>query len=174
MGCPYVYYKLALQYFAHALVYEENSKLAKELAEESSDDRLEAFILEKKIMMSEKDFYYIAGTATQCVLDEAYQEGCDPLNASIGGLDMFEKFIGLEKDKAIIQEWHDAKINPPQESGHYIVTLRNSSTDKEKYYSSDRHYSLERGWYGISADHVYTEPNVTHWMPFPEPWKEIK
>lgn len=98
MGCPYVYYKLALQYFAHALARRESAKLAKELAEESSDDRLEAFILEKKMTMSEKDFYYTAGKATQCVLEEAYQEGCDPLNASIGGLNMFEDFIGLEEE----------------------------------------------------------------------------
>ena len=37
MGCPYVYYKLALQYFAHALARRESAKLAKELAEEMEE-----------------------------------------------------------------------------------------------------------------------------------------
>ena len=34
MGCPSNYYKRALQCFAHALVYMDDKKLAKELYEE--------------------------------------------------------------------------------------------------------------------------------------------
>ena len=44
MGCPSIYYKRALQCFAHALVYMEDSKLAKELSEEKSEEKLETFI----------------------------------------------------------------------------------------------------------------------------------
>lgn len=98
MSCPYIYYKRALQYFAHALGRMEDSKLDKELFEETLNDRLEGFILEKKISFSEKDFYYTAGKATQCVIEEASKEGIDPLNASICGIDMFEGFIGLKKN----------------------------------------------------------------------------
>lgn len=97
MGCPYIYYKRALQYFAHALACMEDSKLVKELFEETLDDRLEGFILEKKISLSEKDFYYTAGKAARCVIEEAYEEGIDPLNVSICGIDMFEDFIGLKE-----------------------------------------------------------------------------
>ena len=58
MGCPSIYYKRALQCFAHALVYMDDSKLAKELLEEKSEDKLEKFILEKKNTCNEKQFYY--------------------------------------------------------------------------------------------------------------------
>ena len=34
MGCPSIYYKRALQCFAHALIYMEDKDLAKELSEE--------------------------------------------------------------------------------------------------------------------------------------------
>ena len=99
MGCPYIYYKRALQYFAHALAYMEDSKLAKELSEETLDDRLEGFILYKKEQIEDKLFYYTAGQTSQCVIEQAYEEGCDPLNASISGINMFEDFIGIEFNK---------------------------------------------------------------------------
>ena len=98
MGCPSIYYKRALQCFAHALVYMEDSKLAKELSEEKSEEKLEAFILDKKKTYGEKQFYYDAGRIAECVLNEADKEGCDALNACIGGLYDFECFIGLEDD----------------------------------------------------------------------------
>lgn len=96
MGCPHMYYKRALQYFAHALAYMEDSKLAKELYEETSEEKLETFILHKKEQIDEKLFYYDAGGAAQCVIEEACEEGCDPLNASFGGIAEFENFIGFE------------------------------------------------------------------------------
>lgn len=96
MGCPHVYYIRALQMLAHALAYERNPTLAKDLSEETNAERLERYIILKKSAMSDKEFYYAAGGAAQCTIHEAYEEGCDPLNASIGGLNMFEDFIGLE------------------------------------------------------------------------------
>ena len=98
MGCPSIYYKRALQCFAHALVYMEDSKLAKELSEEKSEDKLEKFILEKKKTCNEKQFYYDVGRTAEYVLNEADEEGCDAFNACIGGLNMFDNFIGLEDD----------------------------------------------------------------------------
>lgn len=98
MGCPHIYYKQALQYFAHCLVFMENEKLAKEMSEEKSEEKLENFILEKKMRMEEKEFFYNAGRTSQCVLEEAEREGCDPLNAAIGGINMFEDFLGIRED----------------------------------------------------------------------------
>ena len=99
MGCPSRYYKRALQCFAHALVYMEDKKLAKELSEEKSEERLEKFILERKEKCNEKQFYYDAGRTSEYVLSEADEEGCDAFNACIGGINMFDNFIGLKDDE---------------------------------------------------------------------------
>ena len=98
MGCPAIYYKRALQCFAHALVYMEDNKLAKELLNEKSEEKLETFILDKKKNLNEKQFYYDAGRTVEYVLNEADEDGCDAFNACIGGLNMFDGFIGLEND----------------------------------------------------------------------------
>lgn len=95
MGCPHIYYIRALQCLAHTLAYDNNVELAKHLNEETSIEKLERYINLVKNAMTEKEFYYVAGRATQCVIEEAYEEGCDPLNASIAGIDMFEEFIGI-------------------------------------------------------------------------------
>ena len=95
MGCPHVYYIRALQMLAHALAYDTNAKLAKELSAEQDIEKLKEYILSKKAELSEKDFYYIAGRATQATIAEAYEDGCDALNASIGGINLFEDFIDL-------------------------------------------------------------------------------
>ena len=97
MGCPSNYYKRALQCFAHALVYMEDSKLAKELIEEKSEEKLKTFILDKKKICNEKQFYYDAGRTSEYVLNEA-DDDCDAFNACIGGLNMFDSFIGLKDD----------------------------------------------------------------------------
>lgn len=99
MGCPSRYYKRALQCFAHALIYMEDKKLAKELFEEKSEEKLEKFILERKEICDTKQFYYNAGRTSEYVLNEADEEGCDAFNACIGGLNMFDDFIGLEDDE---------------------------------------------------------------------------
>ena len=98
MGCPSIYYKRALQCFAHALVYMEDKDLAKELSEEKSEEKLESFISHKKKFYNEKQFYYDAGRTEEYVLNEADEEGCDAFNAYIGGLNMFDSFICLEDD----------------------------------------------------------------------------
>lgn len=97
MGCPHIYYIRALQMLAHALAYDTSVKLARELSEELDIEKLEKYILSRKAELSYKEFYYAAGRATQATIEEAYQEGCDPLNASIGGIATFEEFIGLEE-----------------------------------------------------------------------------
>ena len=99
MGVPEWHYKRALQNLAHALVYSESPKKAKQLYEETSEEVLKQFIFEKKAEISEKEFYYMAGRATQCTLDEAYDEGTDAFNAAAGGIWMFEEFIGIEESE---------------------------------------------------------------------------
>ena len=100
MGCPDIYYKRALQNFAHCLAAEDNNwLLANQLHEEECNAILESFILEKKDEVDEKLFFYDAGRACQCTFDEAYEEGCDALNASCGGIYGFECFIGLIDDE---------------------------------------------------------------------------
>ena len=97
MGCPHVYYIRALQLMAGAIAYETDTKLANELREELSEERLTTYLTTKKAELSEKDFYYVAGRATQATIEEAYEDCCDALNASISGIAEFEDFIGLEE-----------------------------------------------------------------------------
>lgn len=99
MGNPDIYYKRALQNFAHCLAAEDNKwSLAKKLYEEESEEVLEEYILKRKSEMDERLFFYDAGRTCQVIFHEAYEEGCDPLNASIGGINGFNYFIGLEED----------------------------------------------------------------------------
>lgn len=100
MGCPDIYYKRALQRLSHCLAAEENDwKLASELNEEQSEEKLEQYILSRKKSMDEKLFFYDSGRAAQCVISEAEYEGCDAFNASCGGINAFEYFIGALDDE---------------------------------------------------------------------------
>lgn len=96
MGCPDIYYTRALQMLAYALAYDTSVKLAKELGEEQDIEKLKEYILARKAELPMQNFYYAAGGAAQCTVAEAYEDGCDALNASAGGINLFEDFIGLE------------------------------------------------------------------------------
>lgn len=96
MGCPHIYYIRALQMLAHALAYNTSVKLAKELSEEQDIEKLKKYILTRKTELPVQNFYYAAGGTAQCTIAEAYEDGCDALNASAGGINLFEDFIGLE------------------------------------------------------------------------------
>ena len=100
MGNPHIYYKRALQNFAHCLAAEEDKwSLAKKLYEEDSEEALEEYILKRKSEMDERLFFYDAGRTCQVIFHEAYEEGCDPMNASCGGISEFNIFIGLEPEE---------------------------------------------------------------------------
>ena len=100
MGNPSIYYKRALQNFSHCLAAEDNDwALAKRLYEEDSEEVLENFILQRKNEIDEKLFYYNAGRTCQFIFDLADEEGCDALNASIGGIVSFEYLIGIREDE---------------------------------------------------------------------------
>lgn len=99
MGYPTIYYKQALQGFAYYLTCHDDMRLAKELNEEKDIEKLEEIILEKKKNISTEQFFYNAGMASMYTLNDADKnDGCDGFNACIGGLNMFEEFIGLEHD----------------------------------------------------------------------------
>ena len=99
MGVPRWHYIRALQNLVHALAYNESPKIAKQLNEETSEEVLKQFIFGKKEEISEKEFYYMAGRATQCTIDEAYDEGTDAFNAAAGGIWLFEELIGIEESE---------------------------------------------------------------------------
>lgn len=105
MGNPSVFYKRALQNFAHCLAAEDDKwALAKQMYEEESEEVLEEYILKRKSEMDERQFYYDAGRTCQVIFHEAYEEGCDSLNASCGGVSEFNGFIGLKEDS---EEYED-------------------------------------------------------------------
>lgn len=98
MGCPTIYYKQALQSLAYYLTCHNDLKKAKGLYEERDIDRLEKIIIEQKQNLPIQEFFYDAGMAFMRTLNEANQnDGCDGFNACIGGLNMFENFIGLDR-----------------------------------------------------------------------------
>jgi hypothetical protein len=97
MGVPEWHYIRALQNLAHALAYTESAKKARQLNEETSEEVLKQFIFEEKEKISTKEFYYLAGRATQCTIDEAYDMGTDAFNAAAGGIGLFEELIGIEE-----------------------------------------------------------------------------
>ena len=100
MGCPTIYYKEALQSFAYYLNCHTDMKLAKQLNEENNIEKLERHIMEKKNSVSTEQFFYNAGMASMYTLNDADENGgCDGFNACIGGLNMFDNFIGLEDDE---------------------------------------------------------------------------
>ena len=97
MGVPKWHYKRALQNLAHALAYKESPKKARQLNEETSEEVLKQFILGKKEEISGKEFYYLAGRATQFTIDEADEMGIDAFNAAACGIWLFEELIGIEE-----------------------------------------------------------------------------
>lgn len=99
MGNPSIFYKRALQNFAHCLAAEENKwTLARQMYEEDSEEVLEEYILKRKSEMDKQQFFFDAGRACQVIFHEATEEGCDAMNASCGGVSEFVSFIGLEED----------------------------------------------------------------------------
>lgn len=96
MGVPEWHYIRALQNLAHGLAYSESPKKARQLNEETSEEVLKQFIFGKKEEISEKEFYYMAGRATQFTIDEADEMGIDSFNAAACGVGLFEELIGIE------------------------------------------------------------------------------
>lgn len=100
MGNPMVYYKEALQNLAYYLNCHSDIKVAKQFLEEKNIEILEKYILEKKSELSPKEFFYNAGMASMYTMQETDRyDGCDGFNACVGGISMFDEFIGLEDEE---------------------------------------------------------------------------
>ena len=92
MGSPNMWYKDCLEYF---VFYSSNEKDHKNI-EKMSITELEAYVLEKRTQISEKDFYYLAGMSAHVVADESCKCGCDAMNAAACGISDFESFIDID------------------------------------------------------------------------------
>ena len=99
MGCPDIYYLRALQYFAHCLNFSSDRQRAKELSTCTSIGKLEKEILDWKNKIDYTEFYFDAGRVFEKVLTEADEnDGCDGLNACLGGINSFKKLIGVKHE----------------------------------------------------------------------------
>ena len=94
MGNPRRYYKQVLQRFAYSLWIESDKNKAEQLADEESVEKLEDEIKTQKEKANILDFMFDAGIIAGSVLECADRDdGCDGLNACIGGLNEFEDLI---------------------------------------------------------------------------------
>lgn len=98
MGNPRDYYRIALQEMCYYLIFDNELKLAKQWREELDIDKMEKFVLEKKEILSDKEFYYAAGLASRSMIAISHEHGTDGVNAAIGGFAEFEDFIGIRED----------------------------------------------------------------------------
>lgn len=86
-----MWYKIFLEYFVQSLYYITDY----ERVEKMSQKELEEKIIEKRPQISEKQFYYIAGSAaTRMAIDS--EVGCNAMNDAVCALDEINKFIDLE------------------------------------------------------------------------------
>lgn len=100
MGNPMWSYLEVLQNLSYILTVQKDQKLAVKLYEEKSYEKLEEYINEKRKEFSDNEWFYYAGMAFERTFNRIYEEdGCDAFNAAIGGLTMFEEFIGLEEEE---------------------------------------------------------------------------
>ena len=64
-----------------------------------------------------------------------------------------------------VQKWIPAS-KPPKEEGSYLVCSKTGKVYTSHYYTEKKCSE----WYTRKAE--WSHPNVTHWMPLPEPPKE--
>lgn len=94
MGHCGIYYKELLQCLAANL--QNGKDLNNGWLHEDSIEKLEAFVLEQKELLTRKNFYYTVGRACQNILNKTrmlqeYKE----FNGFLNGLCKFEQFVGL-------------------------------------------------------------------------------
>lgn len=64
-----------------------------------------------------------------------------------------------------VQQWIPAS-KPPEKEGSYLVCSKTGKVYTSHYYTEKKCSE----WYTRKAE--WSHPNVTHWMPLPEPPKE--
>ena len=94
MGCPDIYYRKALQRFAHNLLIGVDAYKAEQMTNEKSIAKLEHEISEQRKNVDAIDFIFDAGIVAGIVLKCADRDdGCDGFNACLGGVSEFEEFV---------------------------------------------------------------------------------
>lgn len=84
--------------------------------------------------------------------------------ALIAGQETLQKYLA-EKD---MNEWRPAS-EPPTEAGEYNVIIDGFAITTTLYYSR-----AHSGWYEFNDDEYSIPYAVTHWMPLPQPPKEVE
>ena len=94
MGNPSIYYRKALQQFAHNLLIDSDVEIARKMQDEKSIDILEFEIKKIKEHIDKCDLIFKAGFVVGHILTYTSEhDGCDGFNACLGGLNDFEDFI---------------------------------------------------------------------------------
>ena len=94
MGNPSLYYRKALQQFAHNLLIDADVDMARKMQDEKSIDILESEIENIKEHIDKYDFIFKAGFIVGHFLTYTMEhDGCDGFNACLGGLSNFEDFV---------------------------------------------------------------------------------
>lgn len=73
--------------------------------------------------------------------------------------------LKLYRDGVTVQKWIPAE-KPPEKEGSYLVFSKTGKVYTAHYYTEKKCSE----WYTRKAK--WSHPNVTHWMPLPEPPKE--
>lgn len=90
--CENRYFLRALQIFAHLLCMGKESAFL----EETDAEKLIDFISKREKELPKEKIYYYAGRASQQVQIEAVVNSCDCHAECLGGLYLFDEFLGLE------------------------------------------------------------------------------
>lgn len=94
MGNPSLYYRKALQQFAHNLLIGVDVNKAAQMMNEKSIEKLEYEIKERRKNIDDADFAFNAGiVAGALVICADRDDGCDGFNACLGGISEFEEFV---------------------------------------------------------------------------------
>lgn len=94
MGNPSLYYRKALQQFAHNLLIDSDVDMARKMQDEKSIDILESEIENIKEHIDKYDLIFKAGFVVGHILTYTSEhEGCDGFNACLGGISEFEEFV---------------------------------------------------------------------------------
>ena len=94
MGNPSLYYRKALQQFAHNLLIGVDVNKAAQMTNEKSIEKLEYEIKERRKNIDDADFAFNAGiVAGALVICADRDDGCDGFNACLGGISEFEEFV---------------------------------------------------------------------------------
>lgn len=67
----------------------------------------------------------------------------------------------VEHKPTLYPLWNDAKTDPPNEPGEYLVMIKGGSSSTALLYDGGK-------WFEGEGDEIILYP-VTHWMPMPEP-----